>query len=152
MSFKFFRGKKIKEARSAILQPRYPRAPLGFITYPENFVDMEQRRIYRRGWRACERGNEIYNNPYNRAETLIYSLYDAWERGFLECYLNHPIRIREGNTDVPIDRIRNSQYLRSIFRHGRECARRNIREIPNEYYVSEIAMIAWVMGYNDAQL
>jgi hypothetical protein len=95
--FNFFRGivsARIVnlEERLTFLQPRYPRTPIVLIPYPENYETPEEKKIFRRGWRACERGGEIYDNPYSNQENLIYSLHDAWEIGWLECYHHHPSR------------------------------------------------------------
>ena len=90
--FKFFRG--IIE-RIVFVQPRYPRTPISQIPYPESCETPEEERTFRRGWRACEQGREIHSNPFSNREQLIYSLHRAWERGWLECYHNHPSR----NTD-----------------------------------------------------
>jgi hypothetical protein len=76
-----------------ITQPRYPRVPMRLIAYPEEYPP-ELKREFRHGWRACEQGRDIYENPYSVREELIYSLYRAWERGWLECYHNHPSRNR----------------------------------------------------------
>jgi hypothetical protein len=51
--------------------------------------------------------------------------------------------------ELTIERIRNSPFLRSVYRQGREYRRRNITEPPMEYNVSNIAMTAWRMGYNE---
>ena len=79
------------EERLTLAQPRYPRTPIVQIPYPEEYSP-EFKRIFRQGWRACEHGREIHSNPYNDRENLIYSLYDAWESGYLECFLHHPSR------------------------------------------------------------
>lgn len=96
--FNFFRGiisaRKVNlEERLTFVQPRYPSIPMDEITYPEEYEDLHQRRIYRLGWRGCERGMEIHNNPYGNRENLVYSLHQSWERGWLECYHNHPSRL-----------------------------------------------------------
>lgn len=98
--FNFFRG--IISARIVNLgdrltfvQPRYPSIPMDDISYPEEYEDHHQKRIYRLGWRGCERGMEIHDNPYSNRENLVYSLHRSWERGWLECYLNHPARLTD---------------------------------------------------------
>jgi len=95
--FNFFRGivsARIVnlEERLTFLQPRYPRTPIGQISYPEEYDDVE-RRTFRLGWRGCERGMEIHNNPYSIRENLVYSSHQSWERGWLECYHRHPSRV-----------------------------------------------------------
>ena len=95
--FKFLRGfisaRIINiEDRLTFVQPRYPRIPMNQIPYPENCETREEKRIFSRGWRSCERGMEVHDNPYSNQENLIYSLHDAWEIGWLECYHHHPSR------------------------------------------------------------
>jgi len=95
--FKFLRGfisARIVniEERLTLAQPRYPRTPMGQIPYPENCETPGEKKIFRRGWRACERGMEVYDNPYSNREELIYSLHRIWESGYLECFLHHPSR------------------------------------------------------------
>lgn len=93
MAFKFFQGDvKLRLGNITITQPRYPRIVTSEIQYPEEYVDRVLRDLFRKGWRACERGREIYSNPFGVASRLIYTQYRAWERGWLECYHNHPSR------------------------------------------------------------
>ena len=87
--FKFFVG-KIEVIR--FTQPRYPRMVTREMSYPEEYVVEDMRSIFRSGWRACERGREIYDNPFSVDSRLIYAQHNAWERGWLECYHNHPSR------------------------------------------------------------
>jgi len=90
-TFKFLQKNKIEPL--TFVQPRrYPRTPISQIPYPESCETPEEKRTFRRGWRACEQGREIYDNPYSNREELIYSLHRAWESGYLECYLHHPTR------------------------------------------------------------
>ena len=99
--FNFFRG--IVSARVVSIantlnelnnpQPRYPRTPMGQIPYPENCETPGEKRTFRLGWRACERGMEIHENLYSNQENLIYSLHQLWEIGWLECYHHHPSRV-----------------------------------------------------------
>ena len=98
--FNFFRGiisgRIVNlEERLTFLQPRYPSIPIDEILCPEEYEELHQRREYRSGWRDCERGMEIHDNPYSTRENLVYSLHRSWERGWLECYHNHPSRISE---------------------------------------------------------
>jgi hypothetical protein len=88
-NFKFFVG---KVERIIFSQPRYPRVITCEVPYPEEYNTTDLKRIFRRGWRACEYGRDIYENPYSVREELIYTLHRAWERGWLECYHNHPSR------------------------------------------------------------
>jgi hypothetical protein len=93
-TFKFLRENNIEAIR--FVQPRYPRIVTRELElfYPEEYVVEDLRSIFRSGWRACERGREIYSNPFSAESRLIYAQYDAWERGWLECYHNHPSRMR----------------------------------------------------------
>lgn len=103
--FNFFRGIINKSARVVSIantlnelyniQPRYPSISIDQILYPEECTDIHQRRIYRLGWMGCERGMEIHDNPYSNRENLVYSLHRSWERGWLECYHNHPSRLTD---------------------------------------------------------
>ena len=77
-----------------ITQPRYPRTPIGLIPYPEECDHPGLRQVFRNGWRACERGMDVFDNPYAHSETMIYSMHIAWERGYIECYLRHSSRNR----------------------------------------------------------
>ncbi len=88
-NFNFFRG--IITLNNP--QPRYPRIPMGQIPYPENYETQGEKRTFRLGWRACERGMAIHENLYSNQENLIYSLHQIWERGWLECYHHHPSRV-----------------------------------------------------------
>ena len=73
---------------------RHPRLPTSRVPSIEEYDTPELRSIFLQGWRACEHGREIHSNPYSTREELIYSLHRAWERGWLECYHNHPSRNR----------------------------------------------------------
>ena len=91
--FKFFQGEvKVRLENISIIQPRYPRIITREIPYPQEYEDRVVRDIFRKGWRACERGREIYDNPFGVTSRLIYVQHRAWERGWLECYHNHPSR------------------------------------------------------------
>jgi hypothetical protein len=85
--FKFFHGPtKKSRVNTIITNNRLTRTPIRQIPIPEEWNTPEFNRIFLQGWRACERGEEIYNNPYARVENLIYSLHNAWERGYLDCF------------------------------------------------------------------
>jgi hypothetical protein len=74
--FKFFQKFEPYQLEIQFPQPRYPRAPIRAIPYPENYV-AEFKTIFRRGWRACERGLNVYDNPYSTTEQLIYVRHEA---------------------------------------------------------------------------
>jgi len=105
--FKFFHGLTNKSRVNVENRlTRLSRIPIRQIPYPEDINTLELRRTFLQGWRACERGEEIYNNPYGNREELIYSLHTAWERGYFECYntrrTNNPFveQVREYITDM----------------------------------------------------
>jgi hypothetical protein len=139
--FKFFRG-LIKKARVINLQnriyfvePRYPRIPSRQIPYPEDYTT-DFKRIFRQGWRSCEQGGEIYNNPYSDRETLIYSLHQTWERGYLECYHHHPSR-RVGPTNEQC-------YL-----NGWEYAQQGFDILSNPWVEGTEQHSMFILGWND---
>ena len=85
--FKFFHGlTKKSRVNTIITNNRLTRTPIRQIPIPEEWNTPEFHRIFLQGWRACERGEEIYNNPYSNVENLIYSQHEAWERGYLDCF------------------------------------------------------------------
>jgi len=85
--FTFFHGvTKKSRVNTIVTNNRLSRTPIRQIPYPEDINTLELRRTFLQGWRACERGEEIYNNPYGNVENLIDSLHTAWERGYFECY------------------------------------------------------------------
>jgi hypothetical protein len=85
--FTFFHGVTKKSMVNTIItNNRLTRTPIRQIPYPEDINTLELRRTFLQGWRACERGEEIYNNPIVNVENLIYSLHSAWERGYFECF------------------------------------------------------------------
>ena len=85
--FKFFHGlTKKSRVNTIITNNRLTRTPIRQIPVRPGYDTPELRSIYLQGWRACERGEEIYNNPYGNVENLLYSLHNAWEVGYLDCY------------------------------------------------------------------
>ena len=148
-TFNFFRG--IVSARVVNItnrlnelnnpQPRYPRIPIDNIPYPTNYTEIEERRIFRRGWRACERGNEIYDNPYSRYDQLPYSLYDTWEIGWLECYHNHPSRIHPPDIMQPTDE--------DCYSNGWERAQLGFPLNENPWTFGSNQYNMWHIGWND---
>ena len=85
--FTFFHGiTKKSRVNTIITNNRLTRTPIRQIPYPEDINTLELRRTFLQGWRACEIGEEIYNNPYDNREELIYSQHSAWERGYFECF------------------------------------------------------------------
>ena len=71
---------------TVITNNRLTRLPISQIPIPEEWNTPHFSRTFMQGWRACERGEEIYNNPYSNVENLIYSQHEAWERGYLDCF------------------------------------------------------------------
>ena len=85
--FKFFHGlTKKSRVDTIITNNRLRRLPNSQVPARPGYDTPELRSIFLQGWRACERGEEIYNNPYGNVENLIYSLHNAWEVGYLDCY------------------------------------------------------------------
>jgi|688.fasta_scaffold162294_1 hypothetical protein len=85
--FTFFHG-IVKKSRvnTIITNNRLRRLPNSQVPARPGYDTPELRSIFLQGWRACERGEEIYNNPYGHLENLLYSLHNAWEVGYLDCY------------------------------------------------------------------
>ena len=107
--FTFFHG-IVKKSRvnTIITNNRLTRTPIRQIPYPEDINTLELRRTFLQGWRACERGEEIYNNPYGNREELIYSQHSAWERGYFECYNTRR------TTNPYVEEVR--EYITDMFR------------------------------------
>jgi len=85
--FKFFHGlTKKSRVNTIITNNRLRRLPNSQVPARPGYDTPELRSIFLQGWRACERGEEIYNNPYGHLENLLYSLHNAWEVGYLDCY------------------------------------------------------------------
>ena len=106
--FTFFHGiTKKSRVNTIISNNRLTRTPIRQIPIPEEWNTPEFHRIFIQGWRASERGEEIYNNPYGRVENLIYSLHNAWERGYLDCF-----NIRR-TTNPFVDEVR--EHIRDMF-------------------------------------
>ena len=85
--FTFFHGiTKKSRVNTIITNNRLRRLPNSQVPARPGYDTPELRSIFLLGWRACERGEEIYNNPYGHLENLLYSLHNAWEVGYLDCY------------------------------------------------------------------
>jgi len=85
--FTFFHGiTKKSRVNTIVTNNRLSRTPVRRIPIPEDINTRELNRVFLQGWRACERGEEIYNNPIVNVENQIYSPHNAWERGYFECY------------------------------------------------------------------
>jgi hypothetical protein len=107
--FTFFRGiTKKSRVDTIITNNRLTRTPVRQIPIPEEWNTPEFHRIFIQGWRACERGQEIYNNAYSDREDLIHSLHNAWERGYLDCF-----NIRR-TTNPFVEEVR--EYITDMFR------------------------------------
>ena len=107
--FKFFHGlTKKSRVNTIITNNRLTRTPIRQISIPEEWNTPHFSRIFLQGWRACERGEEVYNNPYGNVEDLIYSLHNAWERGYLDCF-----NIRR-TTNPYVEEVR--EYITDMFR------------------------------------
>lgn len=139
--FNFFRGFVSARIinlgnRLTFLRSRYPRIPIGQIPYPENYETTEEKRIFSKGWRACERGMEIHDNPYSNRENLIYSLHQSWERGWLECYHHHPSR-------------QNNPTNLECYQRGQEFARNGFPLNSNPFPEELFEHTMFVRGWND---
>lgn len=104
--FTFFHGiTKKSRVNTIITNNRLTRTPIRQIPIPEEWNTPEFHRIFLQGWRSYERG-EVYDNPYANVENQIYSLHNAWERGYLDCFnirrTNNPFveEVREYVTDM----------------------------------------------------
>jgi len=105
--FTFFHG-IVKKSR-VNTNNRLSRTPVRRIPIPEDINTRELNRTFLQGWRACERGEEIYNNPYGNVENLIDSLHTAWERGYFECYNTRR------TTNPYVEEVR--EYITDMFRN-----------------------------------
>jgi len=107
--FTFFHGiTKKSRVNTIITNNRLTRTPIRQIPYPEDINTLELRRTFLQGWRACERGEEIYNNPIVNVENLIYSQHSAWERGYFECFNTRR------TTNTYVEEVR--EYITDMFR------------------------------------
>ena len=108
--FTFFHGiTKKSRVNTIITNNRLTRTPIRQIPVRQGYNTPEFSGIFLQGWRACERGEEIYNNPYGNLENLIYSQHEAWERGYLDCF-----NIRRTTTNPFVDEVR--EHIRDMFR------------------------------------
>jgi len=127
--FKFFHGiTKKSRVNTDNRLTRLSRIPIRQILYPEDINTLELRRTFLQGWRACERGEEIYNNPYGNVENLIYSLHNAWERGYFECYNTRR------TTNPYVEEVR--EYITDMFRDAQThgfCAGVNRTQLTLHY-------------------
>ena len=108
--FKFFHGlTKKSRVNTIITNNRLRRLPNSQVPARPGYDTPELRSIFLQGWRACERGQEIYNNPYGHLENLLYSLHNAWEVGYLDCY-----NTRRTTTNPYVEEVR--EYITDMFR------------------------------------
>jgi hypothetical protein len=131
--FRFFRG--IVSARIVSIDgalERLTRTPVSHIPIPDTLTTLVEIQQFRAGWRSCEFGRNIYDNPYSNREALIYSLHRAWEYGFTECFNN-----RRVNRDEEV-------YL-----EGWATAQLGLplNENPHTYGSNQFNM--WYIGWND---
>ena len=109
--FKFFHGlTKKSRVNTIITNNRLTRTPTLQVPVRQGYNTPEFSGIFIQGWRACERGEEVYNNPYGNVEDdLIYSQHSAWEMGYLDCF-----NIRRTTTNPFVDEVR--EHIRDMFR------------------------------------
>ena len=108
--FKFFHGlTKKSRVNTIITNNRLTRTPIRQIPVRQGYNTPEFSGIFLQGWRACERGEEVYNNPYGNVEDLIYSQHSAWEMGYLDCF-----NTRRTTTNPYVEEVR--EYITDMFR------------------------------------
>ena len=109
--FKFFHGlTKKSRVNTIITNNRLTRTPIRQIPVRQGYNTPEFSGIFIQGWRACERGEEVYNNPYGNVEDdLIYSQHSAWEMGYLDCF-----NTRRTTTNPYVEEVR--EYITDMFR------------------------------------
>ena len=109
--FKFFHGPtKKSRVNTIITNNRLTRTPIRQIPVRQGYNTPEFSGIFLQGWRACERGEEVYNNPYGNVEDdLIYSQHSAWEMGYLDCF-----NTRRTTTNPYVEEVR--EYITDMFR------------------------------------
>lgn len=106
--FKFFHGlTKKSRVNTIITNNRLTRTPIRQIPVRQGYNTPEFSGIFLQGWRACERGEEVYNNPYGNVEDLIYSQHSAWEMGYLDCFNTR-------RTNPYVEEVR--EYITDMFR------------------------------------
>ena len=106
--FKFFHGlTKKSRVNTIITNNRLTRTPIRQIPVRQGYNTPEFSGIFLQGWRACERGEEVYNNPYGNVENLIYSQHSAWEMGYLDCFNTR-------RTNPYVEEVR--EYITDMFR------------------------------------
>jgi len=107
--FKFFHGlTKKSRVNTIITNNRLTRTPIRQIPVRQGYNTPEFSGIFLQGWRACERGEEVYNNPYGNVENLIYSQHSAWEMGYLDCF-----NTRRTTTNPYVEQTR--EYITNMF-------------------------------------
>ena len=118
--FKFFHGlTKKSRVNTIILNNRLTRTPTRQVSVRQGYNTPEFSGIFIQGWRACERGEEVYNNPYGNVEDLIYSQHSAWEMGYLDCFntrrTNAQVEeLREHFNNTFVEQTR--EYITDMFR------------------------------------
>ena len=118
--FKFFHGlTKKSRVNTIITNNRLTRTPIRQIPVRQGYNTPEFSGIFLQGWRACERGEEVYNNPYGNVEDLIYSQHSAWEMGYLDCFntrrTNAQVEeLREHFNNTFVEQTR--EYITDMFR------------------------------------
>ena len=104
---------------TVITNNRLTRLPISQVPTRQGYDTPELRGIFLQGWRACERGREVYNNPYSNVENLIYSQHSAWEMGYLDCFntrrTNAQVEeLREHFNNTFVEQTR--EYITDMFR------------------------------------
>jgi hypothetical protein len=144
-----FRGFIGPITRNISPQPRRPRIPTAHIPVPE-YNHPELQPIFIHGWRACERGLEIYHSPHTSTDEWTQTLKRAWEYGYTECFN----RDREGRaqmTTAMIDNIQQPEEQPSVEEISREMERlsQNINRITEMGQTLGIIPREYVMDISD---
>ena len=152
--FKFFHGlTKKSRVNTIITNNRLTRTPIRQIPVRQGYNTPEFSGIFLQGWRACERGEEVYNNPYGNVEDLIYSQHSAWEMGYLDCFntrrTNAQVEeLREHFNNTFVEQTR--EYITDMFRDAQThgfCAGVHSTQLILHYegdmYIESVRAMTW---------
>ena len=118
------------------------RTPMGLIPYPDTVNTPTLRRIFRHGWRACERDDQIYNCPYTEEANIR-----TWEYGYTECYNARP-RENESTYDY-YGRTGANLPIQDVYNQGYESARRGYPINNYPLYLNEAQRVIFYQGWDD---
>lgn len=126
-TFKFFKG--IVSARVISIGGyfnRLPRTPINQIPVPATLNTLQSIHMFRDGWRACERDENIYDCPHEGESKR------DWEWGFTECFISR--------------REVSDEYIHQM---GYEAAQRGLPDNQNPFTYGSNEFIMWHIGWND---